>query len=111
MTGIIPSIAFGYRALTIALEARQRPVTAGEIEAFEIYSRDLVPDDALAMAAVRAFVADAPEDPEGAGLALFHFVCDWKDGAVRSDAERTAQLLREDLPSGFNAWQREVGHG
>ena len=111
MTALNPCMAFGYRALTIALEARQRPVTAGEIEGFALYARDLVPDDALAMAAVTAFVADAPDDHEGAGLALFHFVCDWKDGAVRSDAERTAQLLREDLPSGFDAWQREADHG
>lgn len=111
MTSINPKMAFAYRALTIALEARQRPVTPGEIEAFDIYSRDLVPDDALAMAAVAAFVMDAPEDHEGAGLTLFYFVCDWKDGAVRSEAERTAALLLEDLPRGFDAWQREADHG
>ncbi|SDE90632.1 hypothetical protein [Limimaricola pyoseonensis] len=111
MSDINPSMAFGYRALTIALEARQRPVTAGEIEAFSTYARDLVPDDELAMSAVSVFAADAPDDHEGAGLALFHFVCDWKDGAVRSDAERTEQLLREELPRGFDAWQREVAHG
>ena len=104
-------VAFGLAAMTAAFKAKQRPLTEGEITAFTARANELVPDDALAQQAVAAFLADLPIDYVGAGQALLDFTCAWSQIPTPEEIRRAETLLTEDLPSGFDAWQREADHG
>ncbi|WP_045319833.1 hypothetical protein [Limimaricola cinnabarinus] len=103
-------VAFGLAAMTAAFKAKQRPLTEGEITAFTARADELVPDDALAQQAVAAFLTDLPIDYVGAGQALLDFTCVWSRIPTPEEVQRTEALLTEDLPSGFDAWQREADH-
>lgn len=104
-------VAFGLAAMTAAFKAKQRPLTEGEITVFTARAAELVPDDALAQGAVAAFLTDLPADHAAAGQALLDFICDWSRIPTPEEIRRAEVLLAEDLPRGFDAWQREAGHG
>ncbi|PHP28014.1 hypothetical protein CJ301_08500 [Limimaricola cinnabarinus] len=97
--------------MTAAFKAKQRPLTEGEIAAFTARAAELVPDDALAQGAVDVFLRDLPDDHVAAGQALLDFICSWSRIPTTEEIRRAETLLTEDLPRGFDAWQREAGHG
>ncbi len=104
-------VAFGLAAMTAAFKAKQRPLQEAEVTVFTARAVELVPDDELVQAAVAAFLKDLPDDHVAAGQALLDFICDWSRIPTPEEIRRAETLLTEDLPRGFDAWQREAGHG
>ncbi|MCB5199036.1 hypothetical protein LGQ03_07270 [Loktanella sp. TSTF-M6] len=111
-TPFIPSVAFGLKALTVALKAKGCAAARCDIEALQDARDHLVPDDLAAAQAVSDFAAACADDQRRAGAQLHDFIATWRRGEMRQTAARTEQVLQETRAARFD-WQdrKDCGHG
>jgi hypothetical protein len=112
-TPFIPSVAFGLKALTMAMKAKCGRLADDEAEALVCACRDLLPDDGVALAAAQGFALASTLDQPSAGRALHDFIATWRAGQMAETADRVEEVLRDHVPDHFPEWQsrKDCGHG
>ncbi|SHF67075.1 hypothetical protein SAMN05444339_11018 [Loktanella atrilutea] len=110
-TPFIPSVAFGLKAVALAMKAKTARLVSGEAEALIEACQQLMPDDHEALAAVQGFAAATALDQPTAGRALHDFIIT-RGGQMANVARRTDEALRQQSPTHFD-WQarKDCGHG
>lgn len=110
-TPFIPSVAFGLKAVALAMKAKTGRLGRGEADALVEACQLLVPDDAQALAAVEGFASLSSLDQPMAGRALHDFIIA-RGGQMARVAHRTDEALRDQAPAHFD-WQarKDCGHG
>lgn len=89
-----PAVAFGLRAMTIALKAKTRGAPLpSELIGFYAFWMETLPGDGRARAAVIRFIATVGRTPEAAGEDLLAFLSDWSGEG--DHARRAEAILRE----------------
>lgn len=82
-----PRIAWGARALTLAMKAKAGRLARGEARDLLDLHEVLIPGDWDAAFAAADFVAHHVDDPASAGAALHDFLCRWsRAGEVQAEA-------------------------
>ena len=110
-TPFIPSVAFGLKAVALAMKAKCARMVPGEADALIDACQQLLPDDYQALAAVQGFALASTLDQISAGRALHDFIIA-RGGQMAHVARRTEEALREQAPAHFD-WQarKDCGHG
>ena len=110
-TPFIPSVAFGLKAVALAMKAKTGRLAHGEADTLIEACQQLVPDDHAALAAAEGFATLAALDQPTAGRALHDFIIA-RGGQMARVAHRTEEALRDQAAAHFG-WQarKDCGHG
>lgn len=101
-----PRVAWGTRALTLAMKAKVGSLARGEASDLLALHDLLIPGDWDAAFAAADFVAHHVDDPAGAGAALHDFLCRWaRAGEVQARAVPDALAKIEAERAALHDWQ------
>lgn len=111
MTDYDPRIAFGLKAMTLALKARCGRATQKMALELQRDCFDLIGGDAVAGRAVAAFIRDLDQDQAAAGAALLEFCASWPDRAL-ADVARATERALQSAEGQLHDWQtrKDCGH-
>lgn len=106
-----PVIAFGLRAVALAMKAKTGQMKRGEAQDLLDCHQLLIPEDDCARDAVMDFAYLAAVDQAAAGVRLHDFILGWRAGAVGALAAETEAALRDQAGDQFD-WQarKDCGH-
>lgn len=107
-----PYVAFGLRALALALKARGNRATVQDALNLVDFCARTIPDDVPALLACTTFARTMRVAQPVAGSALQDFINTWRRGEMAADSARTEEALRDMAPEHFD-WQdrKDCGHG
>ena len=91
-----PQVAWGLRAMTIALKARDggRVPFADLFDLAQLHTNGMGDDHSAACAMIR-FMARMAEDPVAAGGGFYQFLREWGDASLVEDMDRTEAAMGE----------------
>lgn len=106
-----PRIAFGLKAMTLALKARCGVATQKMAATLQNDCIDMVGGDPVAARAAADFARDLDLDQATAGAALLEFCARWPDASSADLGVKTERVLVE-AETGFYDWQnrKDCGH-
>lgn len=110
-TAYDPRVAFGLKAMTLALKAKCGRATHKMAVALRVDCYDLIGEDPVAIAAANAFIRDVDIDQGKAGAALLEFCTRWPDRAM-ADLARTTENALQSAEAQLHDWQKrkDCGH-
>lgn len=110
-TAYDPRIAFGLKAMTLALKARCGRATHDMAVALRVDCDDMIGGDPVAIAAADDFIRERDIDQARAGAALLDFCTQWPDRAM-ADLARTTENALQSAEAQLHDWQRrkDCGH-
>lgn len=106
-----PRVAFGLKAMTLALKARCGRATLEMALTLQADCFDMIAGDPVAAVAAADFVRDLNLDQAKAGAALLDFCTRWPDRSLADLAHTTRRALA-NAESQMHDWQRrkDCGH-